>query len=181
MAIELAERHRLSEVYFCPTSQSPFKKSEPPIASKEQRRAMVTAAISPLPSFTLLDLELQKTTFCYTIDTIRELLKMDQQNKQKKNYFLLIGEDALERFHEWREVEELVSLAPPLIGSRGSKSFKEFGKLSSFIEKGLTSIPLMEISSTQIRDRLKKGLYCGHLLPSKVWDYIQQHQLYREK
>lgn len=166
LAIELSERHQLDEVYFCPTSQSPFKKAKPPIASKEQRRAMVTAAIAPLPQFTLLDSELQKSEPSYTIDTIRELLKTDHE---KKNYFLLLGEDAYEHFQEWKEVKELVKLVTPLIGSRQS------------IKKGLTRIPIMEISSTEIRDRLQKRLYCGHLLPAKVWDYIQQHQLYQKK
>jgi nicotinate-nucleotide adenylyltransferase len=183
IAIELAEKHKLDEVFVCPTSQSPFKKAQPPIASKEQRRAMVTAAISPLPHFTLIDLELQKSVPCYTIETIRELLAIDQQHKKKKNYFLLLGEDAIEHFHQWREVEELIKLATPLIGSRHSKSFNQKGltsALSSSIEKGLTDIPIMEISSTEIRDRLQKGLYCGHLLPAKVWDYIEQHQLYRK-
>jgi nicotinate-nucleotide adenylyltransferase len=184
IAIELAERHKLNEVYICPTSQSPFKKTEPPLATKEQRRAMVTAAIAPLPQFTLLDLELQKSMPCYTIDTIRELLTItDNKHKKKKEYFLLLGEDALEYFHQWREVDELVKLAAPLIGSRNTKSFNTKGltsALASFIEKGLTPIPIMEISSTEIRDRLQKGLYCGHLLPAKVWDYIQQHQLYRK-
>jgi nicotinate-nucleotide adenylyltransferase len=182
IAIELAEKHKLDEVYVCPTSQSPFKKEKPPIASKEDRRAMVTAAISPLPHFTLLDLELQNSMPCYTIDTIRALIADDQQHKKKKNYFLLLGEDAIEHFHAWREVEELVKLATPLIGSRKTRSFSMKGltsALSSSIEKGLIQIPVMEISSTEIRDRIQKGLYCGHLLPAKVWDYIQQHQLYR--
>ena len=179
IAIELAERHKLDEVFVCPTSQSPFKKEKPPIASKEHRRAMVTAAISLLPTFTLLDFELQKSTPCYTIDTIRQLIAIDQQHKKNKNYFLLLGEDAIEHFHAWREVEELIKLATPLIGSRQTKSFPQKGALLSAIEKGLTQIPLMEISSTEIRDRLQKGLYCGHLLPAKVWDYIQQHQIYK--
>jgi nicotinate-nucleotide adenylyltransferase len=173
IAIELAERHKLDEVYICPTSQSPFKKAKPPIASKEHRRAMVTAAISPLPHFTLLDLELQHTVPCYTIDTIRALIAADH----KKTYFLLLGEDALEHFHEWREVEELVKLATPLIGSRNNSKAVT---VSAAIKRGLTTIPIMEISSTGIRDRLKNDLYCGHLLPAKVWDYIQQHQLYRK-
>lgn len=183
LAIEIAERHKLDEVYFCPTGQSPFKKAQPPIAKKEDRRAMVTAAISPLPQFTLLDLELQKSSPCYTIDTIRALLTIDQQNKVKRNYFLLLGEDALAQFHAWREVDQLIKLAPPLIGSRDKKSFSKpkglTPALSSIIEKGLTPIPMIEISSTEIRARLQKGLYCGHLLPAKVWDYIQQHQLYK--
>ncbi len=185
LAIEIAEKHKLDEVYFCPTSQSPFKKARPPIATKEDRRAMVTGAISPLPQFTLLDFEIQKSMPSYTIDTIRALIALDEQQKKKKNYFLLLGEDALEQFHLWREVDELVKLATPLIGSRDKKSLIKpknlTAALSSCVEKGITPIPIMEISSTEIRDRLQKGLYCGHLLPAKVWDYIQQHQLYRVK
>jgi nicotinate-nucleotide adenylyltransferase len=122
LAVEIAERHMLDEVYFCPTSQSPFKKANPPIASKEHRRAMVTAAISPLSQFTLLDLEIQKSSFCYTIDTIRSLISTDEDNKAKRHYFLLLGEDALERFGEWKEAEDLVKLAPPLVGSRGKQA-----------------------------------------------------------
>ncbi len=170
LAIELAEKHRLDGVFFCPTSQSPHKKDHPPIASKEARRAMVTAAISPLPSFTLLDLELQKTSYCYTIDTMRTLISLDQESKTKRNYFLLLGEDTLEKFHTWREVEELIKLAPPLVGTRLA---------SANLKKGLTPIPTLDISSTKIRERLHKGQYCGHLLPAKVWDYIQQHKLYQ--
>jgi nicotinate-nucleotide adenylyltransferase len=183
LAIEISEKHKLDEVYFCPTGQSPFKTNQSPIASKEHRRAMVTAAISPLSQFTLLDLEIQKTDPCYTIDTIKTLLTMN--GKTKKDYFLLLGEDTLVGFHAWRDVDELVKLATPLVGSRDIKSFTNLKRLTptlfSIIEKGVTSIPVMEISSTEIRARLQKGLYCGHLLPAKVWDYTQQHQLYRAK
>lgn len=185
LAIELAEKHQLDEVFFCPTSQSPHKKSSPPIASKEARRAMVTAAISPLPQFTLLDLEIQKSSFCYTIDTLRQLLEMDEQNQVKRDYFLLLGSDSLDQLHTWREVDELMKLAPPLIGSRDHENYsapKEASKgLIKAIKNGLTPIPIIEISSTQIRQRLELGLYSGHLLPAKVWEYIQQHQLYMEK
>lgn len=181
LSLEIAEKHKLDEVYFCPTSQSPFKKEKPPVASKDHRRAMVTAAISPLPQFTLLDFEIQKHETCYTIDTIEAFLKT---LGGKANLFLILGEDSLADFHLWKRVDELVDLAKPLIGSRFKttiekpKGIKE--KLYQKIEKGLTPIPVLEISSTQIRDRLKKGLYCGHLLPPKVGDYIEQHHLYKK-
>ena len=185
LAIELAEKHQLDEVFFCPTSQSPHKKESPPVASKEARRAMVTAAISPLPQFTLLDLEIQQSSYAYTIDTLRSMLKMDEQSKVKRDYFLLLGTDSLEQLHTWKEIDELLKLAPPLIGSRGHDHFiapKEASKgVVKSIKNGLTPIPVIEISSTQIRERLQNGLYCGHLLPSKVWEYIQQHQFYRDK
>lgn len=172
----MSERHQLDGVFFCPTSQSPHKKENPPIASKEARRAMVTAAISPFPQFTLLDLELQESSFCYTIDTIRSLITSD---KHKRNYFLLIGEDAVEKLHTWREIDTLISLAPPLIASRTTgKTLKT--PLLAKIQKGITQMPLLDISSTTIRDRLQKNLTCLPLLPAKVVDYIQQHKLYEK-
>ena len=178
LALELFEKHQLDEVFFCPTSQSPHKKHAPPHASKEHRRAMVTAAISPFPQFTLLDYELQKTSSCYTIETMRTLVEEDP----KVDYFLLLGEDAAASFSTWKDVDELIKLAPPLVGSR-EKDFLADIKgatpaLTKLLKKGWTPIPRLEISSTWVRARIKKGEYAGHLVPGKVWDYIQTHHLY---
>lgn len=168
----MSERHGLDGVYFCPTSQSPHKKDKPPVASKEQRRAMCTAAISPFPQFTLLDLELQQPSYCYTIDTMRTLA-----GEGKNDYFLLIGEDAVEKLHTWKEIDELLKLAPPLIASRGAEKLCKTPLLAT-LQKGITKMPLFDISSTIIRQRCQKKLTCAHLVPLKVWDYIQQHKLY---
>jgi nicotinate-nucleotide adenylyltransferase len=180
LAIQIMEAHKLDQIFFCPASQSPHKTEKPPIAAKEHRRAMVVAAIAPLPKFTFLDLEIQKSSASFTIDTIHALFKMD--GKLKKELYLILGEDALENFHAWREVEELVVLAPPLVGSRtGAVLPKSLPKpVLTAIKKGMTKTSLMEISSTEIRSRLQLGLYCGHLLPAKVLDYINSNQLYKE-
>lgn len=139
---------------------------------------MVTAAISPFPQFTLLDYELQKTSSCYTIETMRTLVEEDP----KVDYFLLLGEDAAASFSTWKDVDELIKLAPPLVGSR-EKDFLADIKgatpaLTKLLKKGWTPIPRLEISSTWVRARIKKGEYAGHLVPGKVWDYIQTHHLY---
>ena len=169
LAIELSEKHKLDEVLFCPTSQSPHKKHAPPIASKDHRRAMVTAAISPFPQFTFFDYELQKSESCYTIETIQYLT----EKNPKDDFFLLLGEDSARTLTTWKEYIELLKLAPPLVGSR-DKDFE-----LPLLKKGWTSIPRIEISSTWIRDRIKQGKYAGHLVPCKVWDYIQSHDLYK--
>lgn len=157
LAVEICEKHNLKGIFFCPTSQSPHKKNNPPVASKEARRAMVAAAIAPFPLFTLIDLELQKTSYCYTIDTIRTLISLDEQTHIKRAYHLILGEDAFEKLHTWRESDELVKLAPPLVGERKLK-----------------------ISSTTIRSRLQQRLDCTDLLPPKVYAYIQEHKLYEK-
>ena len=182
LALELFEKHNLDEVLFCPTSQSPHKKHAPPLASKEHRRAMVTAAISPFPQFTFLDYVLQKSEPCYTIDTIRTLT----EENRKIKYFLLLGEDSVHNFSTWKEVDELVKLATPLVGSREKDLLPEeienlSPELMKLLKKGWTPIPRLEISSTWIRSRVQKGEYAGHLVPGKVWEYIQTHQLYTKQ
>lgn len=184
LALQLFEEHRLDEVLFCPTSQSPHKKHMPPHVAKEHRRAMVTAAISPFPKFTLLDDELQKTASCYTINTIRSLVEASRSlEKQKAHYFLLLGEDAAVSLPTWKEADELVRLATPLIGSREKDLLNgDFPPaFSKLLKKGWTVIPRLEISSMWVRQRIEQGRYAGHLVPGKVWDYIQTHQLYRKQ
>jgi nicotinate-nucleotide adenylyltransferase len=180
LAIQMLEIHELDEVLICPVSQSPHKQEEPPVATKDQRRAMVVAAIGPIPKFTFLDIEIQKTAPCYTIDSIRYLIKMDAS--KEKEYHLILGEDALENFHLWKDFEELVELAPPLIGTRiqeNELSNKQLPKkVATILKEGLTKTSIIEISSTDIRARLKKNLYCGHLLPIKVGEYIKENGLY---
>lgn len=186
LALELSEKHRLDEVFFCPTSQSPHKKHAPPHASKEHRLAMTAAAISPFPQFTLLDNELQKVVPCYTIDTILDLIETDKKQKQHKvHYFLLLGEDAAVTLSTWKDAEQLVTLATPLVGSREKEFFmdsKDIPRpLAQVLSKGWTVIPRLEISSTWIRERIQQKKYAGHLVPGKVWDYIQTHQLYQNQ
>lgn len=186
LALRLFEEHKLDEIFFCPASQSPHKKHKPPQASRDDRRAMVTAAISSFPQFTLLDSELQKTDPCYTIDTIRSLVESDRSQKgEKVHYFLLLGDDTAASLPTWKEVDELLCIAKPLIGSREkdlSLISKELpASFASLLKKGWTEIPRLEISSTEIRQRVEKDQYAGYLVPGKVWDYIQIHQLYRKQ
>lgn len=181
LAIAMQEAHKLDAVLFCPTSQSPHKQAAAPIADKTARRAMVAAAIAPLPQFTFLDLEIQNAGITYTVDSIRKLIEM--QSEGAKEYFLILGADAISLFHQWKEVEQLIALAAPLVGKRGEEPVfpKEFPKkVASAIRKGMTETPIIEISSSNIRDRLAKGLYCGHLVPARVLEYIQQNQLYQK-
>lgn len=102
-----------------------------------------------LPQFKIVTSEIERGGCSYTIETIRAL-----QNKEERLH-LLLSDEAATHLHKWKESEELIRLAPPLIAPR--------------------EIP---ISSTQIRERLKKNLYCGHLVPGKALDYIRANHLY---
>lgn len=149
LAIHLFENHQLDEVLFCPAFCSPFKTETPPIADGKHRLAMLKAVLSEIPHFKICTLELDRKGPSYTIDTIRSL------KKEEESYHLLLSEETSAHFAEWKEAKELMHLAPPLTGPRE-----------------------MAVSSTLIRERLKKRLYCGHLVPAKALDYIQAHHLY---
>lgn len=168
LAIELFERHKLNKVLFCPAGVSPGKEKVPPKAAATHRLEMVKLALEPLPDFFATDIELRRDGSSYTIDTLRAL----EQEFPKAQFYLLLGEDLFEGLSTWKEADNLLKLAQPLIGAR------QVEKRGGLLLQGLTQIPLLDISSTQIRERLKKNKYCGHLLPSKVLDYIAHHRLY---
>lgn len=146
LAIKLLEAHKLEKILFCPAFCSPFKTAAPPIATPSQRLAMLKLALDH-PQFEITTLELERDQPSYTIDTIRAL--------KLKGLRLILSEEAAAHLDKWKETQELIRLAPPLIGPR------EF-----------------PISSTEIRARLKKKLYCGHLIPAKALEYIKTHHLY---
>lgn len=149
LAVQLMETHKLDEILFCPAFCSPFKTASPPIATPLQRLAMLKAALE-LPQFNITTLELDRPGPSYTIDTLRSL------QTPKAHFRLLLSDEAAAHLDKWKETQELLRLAPPLISPR-----------------------IFPISSTDVRARLKKNLYCGHLIPAKSLEYIQKHRLYQ--
>jgi nicotinate-nucleotide adenylyltransferase len=172
LAVQLFEKNSLDQVLLCPVFQSPFKNTRP-VASPEQRAKMVSLAIQELPAFRLLELEIKRGGVSYTIDTLRAL------HSSEHRFFLLLSEEAIPSFHLWKEASELVCLAQPLVGSRHPFSQKiPKTPLSSALLHGITETTVLEISSSDIRKRLSNRLYCGHLVPSTVLDFIKAQKLY---
>lgn len=146
LAVTLLEVHKLEEILFCPAFCSPFKTDQPPTAAPSHRLAMLKLALDH-PKFKVTTLELDRGGCSYTIETLRAL--------QLKGLRLILSEETAAHLDQWKETQELIQLAPPLIGPRK-----------------------IETSSTEIRARLKKRLYCGHLIPAKTLEYIGENGLY---
>jgi nicotinate-nucleotide adenylyltransferase len=176
LALQLMEIHQLDEIIICPATRSPFKGHLSPSASIRHRVAMAKLAIQDIAEFRLSSIEAEKPGISYTIDTLRVL---SQQFDEKIKLYLLLSTDALASFHHWKDPEAIVALAAPLIGSRrdGLPQIPP-SPVKKALQQGLTPTMQMEISSTQIRDRLKKGLYCGHLVNARVLNYIEKESLY---
>lgn len=179
LAFELMEKKELDQVWFIPAQVNPFKLSNPP-TGMVHRMKMVELAIQGIPQFHLKDLEKNRPSPSYTVDTIRALLKQEPFHE----FFLLLGEDAAFQFSTWHLPEEIVRLVPLLVGSRrGGLLLPEASCginpiIREAIQRGLVETHLMDISATEIRHRLKEGKPCGHLTPSSVLRYIEDNRLY---
>jgi nicotinate-nucleotide adenylyltransferase len=182
LALTLFERHALDRVLFIPSAKNPLKTENP--ASDQDRLTMLHFALEELPRFSIDEREMKRGGKSFTVDTLRSLR---EELPDATELFLLLGEDVLSQFHDWREPEAVLKLATPLIVARSSSQFPKLPLLAEPIKKrlqeGWTPAPLMEISATEIRKRLKLNQFCGHLLPAKVLDHIHRHRLYfsREK
>jgi nicotinate-nucleotide adenylyltransferase len=180
LALQLKEIHKLDEVIFFPAYCSPHKSKSQSKVDAKHRLQMVKLAIRGIKGFFVNPFEIKKKGISFTIDTVR-MLKKDKKYATS-HLKLLLSEDSLADFESWKEAEELLDLAPPIVGCRTKKPSEILlhipKKFLQVFKKGITSTKIMEISSTEIRTRLKGGLYCGHLLPVKVLDYIHKNKLY---
>lgn len=166
LAVEILERCGLDEILFCPAFCSPFKTDRPPTASAEHRLEMLKRVMDGIPHFRITPIEIERQGASFTVETLRKLAQPGV------SYRLLLAEEAALHFDRWKEPEEIARLAPPIVGTRTGEALK--GSLA----KAVVKIPLFDLSSTVVRERIKKKLYCAHLVPGKALDYIAQHHLY---
>ncbi len=174
LAFELMERAGLKEVIFCPAFLSPHKKEQPAIASAEDRLEMVKRAVQEIKQFQVLDWEVKRAEVSYTADTLEKLKKKYPDS----DLHLLLAQDTLASLTSWKGYKQILKLADPLIGFRNDVKPVIPAELKALVKNNLIPTRQLHISSTAVRERLKKGLYCGHLVPKQVLDYICQHQLY---
>ncbi len=179
LALEALEKAHFDEIWFCPTLLSPHKKETPPIEIIH-RLKMVELATEEIPQFKVIENETQGELPPFTYETLLSL-KNDPQN-QDKTFTLLLSEDLIAGLEKWHKIDRLLDESPILIGHRtGFKPPKENDlnqEVLSRVQNKKLSIRTLEISSSNLRTRLKNKLYCAHLLPRKVLDYICQNELY---
>ena len=175
LAIEIYEKVKLDKLFFCPANVSPHKTEFPPKATAKDRLNMVKIAIEGIYNFAIYDEEIKRNDVSFTIDTIRKMKK----DFSGVNINLIIDQDLLENFHMWKEVNEIFENVNIIIGCRSNFSKEDLPLcFKSAKNKKIVTTRQIEISSTFIRSRLEKKLYCGHLIPAKVLYYIKTNGLY---
>ena len=175
----IKEEMGLDKVIFIPTGNPPYKELE---LSAKDRYEMVRLAISPNPDFEISDIETTRVKKSYTVDTIRELKKI---YKEEKLYFL-IGLDSLFQLKTWmkigdlsQEIEFVVALRPGYLDREEINKEIDFLRENFGTKINLINTPLYEISSTDLRDRIREGKSLRYLIPKKVLDYIEESGFYK--
>lgn len=165
------EKRKLEQIIFMPSHISPLKQDAKPIADFH-RLEMVKLAIESMPQFSVSDIEIQKGNVSYTIDTLREIKKAHAEIE------LIIGFDNLCVFDKWYKPEGIFELAKVVVMKRDVDSLPN--RKNIYFDKAIfVDTPTIEISSTDIRNRVKNDLPIDYLVPHKVKEYISQNRLYK--
>lgn len=166
------EEFELDKILFVPAFIPPHK-DELISATSFHRLKMIKFVVKNNKNFMCSDFEIKRKTKSYTIDTLKYFF-----NQKDKLYFLM-GNEWLEKFNTWYEYRKIFDLADIIIVRRDRKKIKIPFFLKEFKKKlHFSQNPVIEISSTTIRERRRKGLSIRYMVPSKVLEYINKHNLY---
>lgn len=167
------EKRNLDKIIFIPCYVSPHKVNSKSVAPNH-RMEMVKLAIASNPNFTVSDFEIKANKVSYTVETLKHFSKFH------KNIDFIIGYDNLINFNSWKDPDKIVELANLVVLKRNfvapSYSFHSYFAKAIFVDT-----PIVEISSTEIRDRIAKDLPVNYFLTKEVNDYIFEHGLYKRK
>ena len=163
---------KLDEVRWIPVGQ-PWQKSRR-LSDGADREAMVRLAIAGEPRFVVDRTELRRRGVSYTLDTVRELAAAEPGTE----WVLIIGQDQYATLHTWRDWRELVTRVTLAIANRPDVAAAVNAQIARVAHQ-LVSLPMMDISSTEVRRRVAAGESFANLVPPAVASYIERRQLYR--
>ena len=169
----------LSGVIFVPAGQ-PWLKMDSLVSTAEHRIKMVQLAIADKPQFELSTMEIERPGPSYMVDTLTELRG---RLAEEDELFLILGWDNLAELPQWQEPSSLITLCHVVAVSRPDFPRPNLKKLEVDIPgiskrvMGMDKL-MLDISSSEIRDRVANGLSIRHLVPDAVNKYIKHNGLY---
>lgn len=171
VAQQAIEHLILDQIFFIPAKIPPHK---PTVAKSANRYDMVLLATADNPYFFVSQLELKRSGKSYTFDTLQQM----QQIYPNADIFLIMGLDAYVDIDSWYKAREIVTESQiviyPRVGYSLTKLLPYFKERALFLES-----PTINVSSTDIRQRLKKKQSIYYLVPQLVECYLDKHQLYK--
>jgi nicotinate-nucleotide adenylyltransferase len=168
------EQHRLDRLIFVPAAQAPLKPNDVQ-SSATDRLAMLRSAIEWDRRFEISDVELLRGGVSYTIDSARHFRALYPHDQ----LYWIIGGDQLPKLHLWREIGELAKLVEFIFLERPGFPLKATPDIPG-LRLHRCDGHLLAISSTELRERTRRGLSLDYFVPHKAIVYIRQHDLYRD-
>jgi nicotinate-nucleotide adenylyltransferase len=174
IANHMAEHADLDQIWMVVTPHNPLKKKST-LLDDYHRLQMVHLATEDFPKIKPSDIEFKLSQPNYTVNTLAHL----QEKYPNHEFSLIMGEDNLKSLHKWKNYEVILKhhdiYVYPRISSEGENlDLKNHPKIH------LIDAPVVEISSTNIRNTIKKGKNVKPLLPHKVWEYIDHNNFYKK-
>lgn len=186
-AEEVFQQRALSKIIFVPTGISPHKDASNLIAPAH-RYQMIKEAIGDNGHFELSDVETKRPGRSYTVDTVRAFKEI---YGEENNLYLIVGTDMINDISTWKDVDVLSRMCSFIVIDRFPVPLQEAAGadkprgIAIFppekrreIERLKVTIPPIGVSSSEIRDRLKRGAGIRYLTPRCVEDYIKRNSLY---
>lgn len=180
-AQEAVEKLRLDNLIFMPTAIPPHK-NRSDLTSAQDRLRMVMLATTGVPYFQVSDLEIRRGGRSYSIETIKELR---QTYGPLSTIYFITGADSIPELPKWKDIKELLRICRFTILTR-PRCELSLATLTNFfserelarLRRGVLEIPLIDVSSTEIRRRVRAGRPIKYLVPDAVEKYVRRHRLY---
>jgi nicotinate-nucleotide adenylyltransferase len=162
----------LDKIWFVVSPQNPFKKKNT-LLDEKQRLYMVKLAIENNNRISASDIEFKLSQPSYTINTLAHL----KEKYPKHEFALIMGADNLDTFHKWKNYEAILNQHEIYVYPRPNSNG---GDLAKHPKVKMTQAPLIEISSTAIRNAIKEKKDVRYFVPAAVWEYITEMHFYKK-
>ncbi len=162
----------LDKIVFIPTYKQPLKNYSPDV-SVADRLNMVRLALENDSRFEISTIEIDEPSDSYSINTIKYFRK---KYGKETELFFITGADSIETLSMWKNVDEVLRLVTFVVATR--PGWDEDCQYEEIIKR--VDMPAVEISSTNIRERIRKRSPIDFFIPQKVVQYIRNKGLYRE-
>lgn len=171
LAEYMVEQTDLKELWFIPSPHNPLKEKKSLLAD-HHRLALVNQAIEADDRFKANDLEFKMPQPSYTIDTLSRL----SEKYPKREFVLICGSDIFKSFHKWKNYEVLLKQYCFYVYNRPGSDLGDYAKSPQI---KCFKAPLIEISSSFIRQSIRDNKSVNYMLPEKVWKYIEEMHFYK--
>ncbi|MBN2090059.1 nicotinate-nucleotide adenylyltransferase [candidate division KSB1 bacterium] len=175
LAESVRSQLKLDKILFIPAAIPPHK-TESKITSPEIRYEMLQLAVADNPYFQVSSLEIQRTGVSYTINTIKTI--HEQMQLQREELYFILGADNILGFPTWHKPDEILELCHIVVLPRPEIDLKNIHPMlqNKII---IVKTPIIEISSSVIRQLSKQGRSIRYLVPESIFQYLQRNQLYQ--